>query len=303
MASTKEGLSAGEIRLRSLYMRLYGSYRTVDEDWYPARFCGPEVEFLLMRGHVEAHGGGYRLTPEGVVWWSETVLAGSNHTFINRIDEYRANVRIGQMVNQMKQTVQATFKLLSDKQKDALVGIAGGGAVSDFHHKTVQSLLDQGFFRQDEYGDVTGLAPEGEEIALALTRQVGKAGPHPRPLSQGRGEASPAVTKAHPWSYEGQNPGAAPRAEAKEDPITSPSPEAERGKKQGGEDVAAAVSNREWMVRGAGAQKPASAAEANGHDCEGCSYRQAVELMAKKFPELGELVAVLEKADKRLGTG
>lgn len=210
------------------------------------------------------------------------------------------------------QSVQATIKLLSDKQREALLGIAEGNDPADFHHKTMGSLREQGFIREDE--DVITLTPEGEEVAIALTRETQKVRPSglvprketpppPPPRPQG-GEAAAAQTKVHPWSYEGQNPGAAkrdptpsPSPEAKRDPTLGPSPEAERGEKKGIEGVADAVNNRDWMLG------KESAAEANGHDCEGCSYRQAVELMAKRFPELGELVEVLQKAERWLGTG
>jgi hypothetical protein len=58
-----------EWELRRHYMALYRC-RLVDEPFYPAHLCGPEIEQLLVQGHAELCGQGYRLTWEGIKAWA-----------------------------------------------------------------------------------------------------------------------------------------------------------------------------------------------------------------------------------------
>jgi hypothetical protein len=58
-----------QAELRRHYVALYRT-RLEHGDYYPEGFCGPEIEQLLIQGHAEAYGQGYRITWEGVKAWA-----------------------------------------------------------------------------------------------------------------------------------------------------------------------------------------------------------------------------------------
>jgi len=61
---------AGEIEIRSLYMRLFNAHIN-GEPFYPAAFAGQHINMLMIRGHAERHEQGYRITESGCRAWAD----------------------------------------------------------------------------------------------------------------------------------------------------------------------------------------------------------------------------------------
>ncbi len=289
----KEALSDDERQVRSLYMRLYASRRS-DDDFYPDRSCGAEIALLVQQGHAEPHGGGYRLTPAGVVWWCELVLASCPPSD-RRNTDYQENVRIGKMATELSEKQQAALKRIADH----------GATVEEIDGRTARSLIRLGLVEDDE--EVLLATDEGLKAADMIPNPAAvPLAPLPRPAVKAapkKADFPPVGALELEYDLPPARVPPANGAPAKPEEPVEPKRAVRTAAERDADDAAVVARTKlpPLPSRFTG-RKPSAPpdAEATGHRCDDCTYRQAVEMLAKKFPELNELVEVLKKAERRL---